>query len=332
MVQLGEALTDPTLDPPVRALVVYNSNPATIAPDQGRVLAGLRRDDLFTVVLEHVMTDTARHADYVLPATTQLEHWDLLWSWGQPYLTLNQPAIEPQGGALPNTEIFRRLAARLGFDEPYWSESDEEMIRRSLATGHPLLGGATFDDLRERGWIRLATPADGRPFAEGGFPTRSGRCEFYSEKLAERGYDPLPNWLPASASPERAAYPLALVAAKSALHFLNSSYAGLDHHRNAEGEPLLEIHPFDAGPRDIRDGARVRVINERGSVEAMARIGARVRPGVVSLPFGWWASQSPGGASANALTPSHLADWGGGGAFHDAFVEVVGVDRGAADR
>ncbi|RIK46116.1 MAG: molybdopterin oxidoreductase [Chloroflexi bacterium] len=323
MVQLGRALTDPTLDPPIRALVVYNSNPATIAPEQNKVLAGLRRDDLFTVVLEHVMTDTARHADYVLPATTQLEHWDLVWSWGQTYLTLNQPAIAPVGDALPNTEIFRRLAARMGFDEPYFQETDEQMIRAMLDVAHPLLGGATFDDLKERGWIRFAVPQGYRPYAEGGFPTRSGKCEFYSERLAKRGEDPLPNWTAPREQAMRDGYPLSLIAAKSALHFLNSSYAGLEHHRNAEREPLLDIHPFDAGPRDIADGAMVRVFNARGEVQVKARVGERVRPGVVALPFGWWPAHSRSSTSANALNQDTLSDWGGGGAFHDTLVEVT---------
>jgi anaerobic selenocysteine-containing dehydrogenase len=328
MVQLGRALTDPALDPPIRALVVYNSNPAAIAPNQGLILQGLRRDDLLTVVLEQFMTDTARHADYVLPATTEVEHWDLLWSWGQPYLTLNQPAIAPLGAALPNTEIFRRLAARLGFDEPYFQDSDEQMIQAALNSDHPYLAGITWERLLAQGWARLSLPEDWRPFAEGGFGTPSGTCELFSDKLAARDHDPLPAWTPAregpAGDPELAErYPLSLVTSKYALHFLNSSYANLPHHRRAEQEPLLDMHAADAAARGIADGDLVRAFNARGAVELRARVGDRVRPGVVAMPSGWWASLSPSGTSANALTADGLSDWGGGGDFHDTLVQVA---------
>jgi anaerobic selenocysteine-containing dehydrogenase len=327
MAQLGLALTDPELDPPIRALVVYNSNPATIAPNQNLVLQGLRREDLFTVVLEQFMTDTARHADYVLPATTQVEHLDLIHSWGHTYLTLNQPAIAPRGEALPNTEVFRRLAGRLGLKEPYLHESDEELVRSALGPDHPYLEGITYERLIQEGWAPLHFGGNLQPMPADHFATPSGKCEFYSATLAELGHDPLPTFVPAGESPAgdpalAARYPLMLLTSKSGLHFLNSSYAGLRRHVNAEREPQLEMHPDDAAARGIGDGDWLRVYNDRGSVRLRARLGDRVRPGVVSMPFGWWSSLRPGGAGANALTSDGLCDWGGGSGFHDALVEV----------
>lgn len=325
MVQLGRALT--ALEPPIRALVVYNSNPATIAPDQERVRAGLRRDDLFTVVIEQFVTDTAAHADVVLPATTQLEHLDLVPSWGSPYVTLNRPAIAPLGEALPNSEIFRLLAGRLGMDEELFAETDEELVRAALASGHPYLEGVTWERLLEDGYARVALPDDWRPYADGGFATPSGKVELVSTAFAEAGLDPLPAHVPAAESPggdaELAArYPLQLVTAKWSLHYLNSQYANLPRHRAAEGELPVFLAPGDAEPRGIVDGAPVRVRNDRGSLVGSARVGSVVPPGVVAVPSGWWASLSPGGTSANALTPDTLTDLGGGCAFHDALVEV----------
>lgn len=327
MVQLGAALTDRQLDPPIRALVVYNSNPAAIAPNQNLVLEGLRRDDLLTVVIEHVMTDTALHADYVLPATTQVEHHDVMWSWGQTYLAVNEPAIEPVGEALPNTEIFRRLGRAMGFDDPAFRSSDEDLVEAALRP----LGPERVAEVRARGWIRMDGPEHVLPHAEGGFETPSGRCELYSERLALAGEDPLPSFVPARESPAgdpklAARFPLVLLTAKSAHHFLNSSYAHTDRALRAEREPLLDLHPDDATRRGIGDGDLVRVFNERGSMELRARVQDGVRPGVVSMPSGWWASRSPSRSSANALTPDGLSDRGGGGDFHDALVEVERAD------
>jgi anaerobic selenocysteine-containing dehydrogenase len=326
MVQLGRALT--SLDPPIRALIVHSSNPAAIAPSQNLVLEGLGREDLFTVVHEQVMTDTASHADYVLPATTQVEHLDLVWSWGHDYLTLNVPAIEPVGEAIPNTELFRRLAAAMGFTDDYFGDSDLDLVQLALASDHPHLEGASFEKLLQQGWAKLRLPEGWTPFAEGGFPTPSGRCEFYAEQMAGWGLDPLPTFQPspesAAGNPELAArFPLSLITGKGALHFLNSSYSGLERHRKAEVEPQLDISAADAAARGIADGEMVRVHNDRGSVLLRARVGDRVRGGVCSMPSGWWASLSPGGSSANALTRDGLADFGGGGDFHDTLVEVT---------
>ncbi|MQA83587.1 MAG: molybdopterin-dependent oxidoreductase [Streptosporangiales bacterium] len=327
MVQLGRALTDPALSPPIRALIVYNSNPATIAPNQNLVLAGLRREDLLTVVLEQFLTDTARHADYVFPATTQLEHLDLHWSWGHTYLTLNRPAIAPVGEAVPNTEFFRRLAPRLGLDEPYLRASDEELVRAALDSDHPYLRDASYERLHEEGWAPLNLPRPWLPFADGGFPTPSGKCEFVSGRMRAAGLDPLPAHVPVresrAADPERAArYPLSLISAKSALHFLNSSYANMPRHLRAEREPILLLHPDDAAGRGVATGDTVRVYNDRGAVTLPARVEDGVRPGVVAMPFGWWSSLTPDGSSANALTSDGLSDLGGGGDWHDTLVEV----------
>ena len=305
MMEIGRALTG--LDPPIRALVVYSGNPAAQAPNQNLVLEGLARDDLFLVVHEHFMTDCTRHADYVLPATTQAEHLDLMYSWGHLYVALNQPAVEPEGEAIPNSELFRRLAAALGLDHPDLRQSDEEIIRDVLEGS-----GITFEHLREHGWVKLA--ADERPYADG-FPTASGRASLD---------DPLPAYEPPA--PPRD-YPLSLVSAKGELHYLNSSYGGVARHLRAAGEPELHLSASDAGARGIADGDTVAAFNARGTVRARARVDDRVAPGVVAMPSGWWASRSPGGRSVNALTSDGVAPWGRGGDFHDTWVEVSVVEQ-----
>lgn len=322
MVQLGQILTDPTLDPPVRALVVYGANPMATIPNQGLLARGLQRDDLFTVVHEQFLTDTARYADYVLPATTQLEHYDLVGAWGHPYLTLNQPAIAPLGESVPTTEVFRRLATRLGLDESYLQTSDEQIIRDTLASNDPWLEGITWERLQEDGWAKLNIPDPWVPYAAGGFPTATGRAEFYSESMAAAGRDPLPGYVPI-AGEDSVEYPLTLISGKSALHFLNSSFANLPRHLKAEQEPRLLMHPDDAAPRGIADNDWVQVCNAQGQLSLHVTLGEAVIPGVVAMPSGWWASRSPGGVSANLLTPDGLSDAGGGGDFHDARVEVV---------
>lgn len=327
MIKIGEALTDRHLDPQIRGLYVYNANPAVIAPNQELILQGLAREDLFTVVHEHFMTDTARYADYVLPATTQVEHHDLMYTWGHLYLSLNQPAIAPVGEALSNNEVFRRLARGLGIEGDELQESDEQIIRSVLDSGHPFVEGITFEKLAEDGWAKLRVPKDWRPFAEGNFPTSTGKTELYSKALESKGFDPLPAFEPAPESPhgDRALaerYPLCLIAGKSALHFLNSSYSGVERHLKSEGEPMVEVHPQDAGYRDIADGDMVRAFNDRGALEMRARISDRARPGVVSMPFGWWASKSPTGRSPNVFTSDGVAPWGRGGDFYDTLIQI----------
>ncbi len=330
MSALGDVLTKVD-DPPVRALYVYNSNPAAIAPDQTQVLAGLRREDLFTVVHEQFMTDTCDYADIVLPATTQLEHFDLHKAYGHLYLLINEPAVAPQHEAKPNTEVFRLLAARLGFNEDCFKDADEEIARQALDVAHPALAGITLERLRERGWLRLNVPETYAPFAEGKFPTASGKCELFSEALAAQNLPPVPEFIPphesrASAPALAARYPLALIS-PAAHAFLNSSFANLPKQLRQEKRPFIEINPHDAAARGINDGDRVRAFNERGACELAAVVTTRARAGVVVSPSVWWNKLSPDGVNINQLTSQGLTDMGGGATFYDALVEVerIGV-------
>jgi anaerobic selenocysteine-containing dehydrogenase len=329
MIRLGEALT--TRDagvggPPVRALVVYNSNPAAVAPDRNAVLRGLARDDLFTVVLEHFQTDTADYADIVLPATTQLEHWDVHLSYGHHYVTLNQPSIEPLGEALPNSEIFRRLAARMGLDDAMFGDDDVTLIRQALGSSTGRLEGVTLETLLEKGWARLNLPTPYLPYAEGGFTTPSGKCEFYSARMAEMGLDPLPAFTPPYEFPDDVPaladrYPLTLISSP-AHQFLNSTFVNVDSLRRAAGEPECLLHPADAERRGIAVGARVVVHNDRGAFTAVARVEDGIRPGVVWAPSIWWGKFAADGANANQTTSQRETDLGHGPVFYDNLVEV----------
>ncbi|HEX8177654.1 MAG TPA: molybdopterin oxidoreductase family protein [Pyrinomonadaceae bacterium] len=333
MSQLGEILLE-VKSPPVRALYVYNSNPAAVAPDQSRVLAGLQREDLFTVVHEQFMTDTADYADIVLPATTQLEHFDLHKAYGHLYILINEPAIEPLHEAKSNSEVFRLLAARLGFEEDCFRDSDEQIARQALSTGHPAFKGITLEQIRERGWMRLNVPETFAPFAEGNFPTASGKCELYSRNLEARGMEPVPDYIPPRESLESAPalakrFPLALIS-PAAHAFLNSSFANLSKQLRQEHHPFIEIHPEDAERRGIEDGAMVRAFNERGSTELRAVVTTRARRGVVVSPSVWWNKLSPNGTNINQLTSQTLADMGGGATFYDALVEVERIEQPAS--
>jgi anaerobic selenocysteine-containing dehydrogenase len=327
MTRLGEALTE-TDDPPVKAMVVYNSNPASIAPDRERVLRGLRRDDLFTVVLEHFQTDTADYADVLLPATTQLEHDDLHKAYGHLYVMYNRRAIEPLGEALPNTEIFRRIAAAMGFDDPELRASDEEMMRAALGGNGGTIRGITLEALREKSWIRLNVPSPHLPFRSGArLPTPSGKIEIESERVGALGIDPLPLYIPPYESEERAPelarrFPLALIS-PPAHSFLNSTFVNVASLRRAAGKPTLEIHAEDAATRGIVGGQRVTIFNDRGSFAAEAVITDKVRPGVVSAPSVWWGKLSEDGRNANQTTSQALTDIGRGATFYDNLVEVA---------
>jgi anaerobic selenocysteine-containing dehydrogenase len=333
MIRLGEALSMPDAGvggPPVQALVVYNSNPAAVAPDRTAVTRGLRRHDLLTVVLEHFQTDTADYADFILPATTQLEHWDVHLAYGHLYVTLNRPAIAPLGLAKPNTQIFRLLAARLGLTEPALRDDDVTMIRQALDTQHERMRGITFERLLETGWARLNVPTPWAPFAEGGFPTPSGKCELYSERMDELGLDPLPGFVPPHEFPENvpehaARYPLTLISSP-AHHFLNSSFVNIPALRHAAREPELLMHPDDAEPRGITAGLRVTVHNDRGRFSAVVRVEPTIRPGTVWAPSVWWTKFASDGRNANDTTSQRETDLGGGPVFYDNLVDVsVGV-------
>ena len=325
MSQLGDLLTK-TDDPPVRALYVYNSNPAAVAPDQSKVLEGLMREDLFTVVHEQFMTDTADYADILLPATTQLEHFDLHKAYGHLYLTINEPAVAPQHEAKCNTEVFRLLASRLGFEEDCFKDCDEEIARQAIAVDHPLFAGITLERLRERGWMRLNLPEVFAPFAEGNFPTPTGKCELFSEKLEREGLPAVPEFIPPRESRQSAPalaqkYPLALIT-PAAHAFLNSSFANLPKQLRQEMRPFIEIHPADAAARGIADGESVQVFNERGSCELYASVTTRARAGVCISPSVWWNKLSPRKVNVNQLTSQELTDMGGGATFYDTLVEI----------
>jgi anaerobic selenocysteine-containing dehydrogenase len=310
----------------VKAIIIYNNNPVAVCPESDKVIAGFSREDLFTVVIDHFQTDTADYADIVLPATTQLEHYDVHKSYGHLYMLANNPAIAPVGEALPNSEIFRRLAARMGFDEACFRDSDEDICRTALA------GKADWEALKRDGWQRLALPQRFAPFAQGGFPTPSGKVEFYSEWLEKQGVDPLPYYNPpAEVADGQLAerYPLAFLS-PPARHFLNSSFANLPRFREFEREPHLDMHPQDAAARGIRDGDQVRVYNTRGSYTLRARINGKPRPGVVVAPSVWWKKYSPDGRNANNVTSQRTTDLGGGATFYDCRVEVERVERAAA--
>ena len=320
---LGDALTAAT--PPVKAAYVYNNNPVAVCPDSRKVIAGFLREDLFTVVHEIFQTDTADYADILLPATTQLEHTDLHKSYGHLYVQANQPAIAPVGEAKANAEVFRLLAARMGFDDPCLSDSDEDICRQALDSKAPALNGINWESLKTSGWQRLNVPA--APFAQGGFPTPSGKCEFYSASAKTMGLDPLPGFTPPRESPANPSelsqrYPLAFISPPHR-HFLNSSFANLDFALKDAGVPTLEIHPDDAAARGITENTEARVFNDRGEYTVRARITDRVRRGVVSAPSVWWKKLSPDKRNANELTSQAVADMGGAATYYDCLVDVA---------
>lgn len=329
MSQLGAVLNNPGLDPAIGMLLVHNSNPAVVCPDQNAVIAGLERDDLFTVVIEQFMTDTAQHADIVLPCTTQIEHMDLGIAWGHLNLALNQPAIEPIGEALPNTEIFRRLAARLDMVDPLLTQTDEELVRGLLDSDHPWLEGISFDSLDKQGWQRLAIEPGTRPFVDSSVPAPVAASSVSSEPAVRTGsttgrihrfeLGSLRYQWPKSDS----AFPLGLLSRKQHLKFLNSNYAGFDAHLPTPPEPLLSMHVADAVERGLSEGDQVRVFNERGELNLRVQFSADTQPGLVTIPFGWWNRHTSNSRGVNALTASDPQRAGRGSAsFHDTRVEV----------
>jgi anaerobic selenocysteine-containing dehydrogenase len=317
MSTIGDDLLRPAsadFGPRIEALIVYNSNPVAVAPESSKVVRGFAREDLLTVVLEHFMTDTADHADYVLPATTQLEHWDIHASYGHTDVLLNRPAIAPLGQARSNSDIFRQLAHRLGFDEPCFAEDDLSLCRAAFGSS------VDFQTLLEQGYARLQLPD--APFAQGQFPTASGKCEFFSQRLAQQGQDGLPDHLPnAEIANASSRYRLAMIS-PPARNFLNSTFVNVKSLRDLESEPVLEIHPEDAASRQIVDGATVRVYNDRGSYHCKARVSDRARPGLVVGLGIWWRKMGLNGTNVNELTSQRLTDLGRAPTFYDCLVEV----------
>jgi anaerobic selenocysteine-containing dehydrogenase len=317
MVTIGDDLLRPasaSFGPEIEALVVYNSNPVAVAPESSKVVAGFAREDLFTVVLEHFQTDTADYADYILPATTQLEHWDIHTSYGHTDIMLNQPSIAPLGEAKPNTQIFRELAHHMGFADPCFAQDDVSLCK--AAFGDTI----DFDTLQRDGFVPL--PVAEAPFALGGFPTPSGTCEFFSQRLASQGLDGVPNHVPNHEVPTaNAAYPLAMIS-PPARNFLNSTFVNVKSLRDAEGEPLLEISAEDAKVRGIGHGDVVRVFNTRGSYRCTAHISDRARSGVVNGLGIWWRKLGLDGTNVNELTSQKLTDMGRGPTFYDCVVQV----------
>jgi anaerobic selenocysteine-containing dehydrogenase len=339
---LGLALTgEMQLDPPINALMVYNSNPLVVCPDQDKLVAGLSRDDLFTVVSDHFLTDTARYADIVLPATTQLEQHDIMFSWGHFYVSLNTPAVEPLGEAVSNTELFRRLAARMGLTDPCFTRTDEQMMAEAFDWLAPAMEGITLESLRETGWARLNLPGPDEfaPHAEGHFPTPSGKTEFRSSIAETAGnfvvplfrqgcdefqvggeVDPLPHYIRPRGSGD-AGYPLNHISPKSHA-FLNSSAGDQPKQLSVQGEQTVILHPRDADERGIISGQYVRVFNERGRYTARAQVSPDIAVGVVISPMGGWRKNARDESTVNAVNPVVFADLGNAPTFSDSRVEI----------
>jgi anaerobic selenocysteine-containing dehydrogenase len=346
---LGMALTgEMALDPPIMSLFVYNSNPVTQGPAQSKTVAGLEREDLFTVVSDHFISDTARYADLVLPATMQAEQLDVMVTWGHLYITLNQPAIEPPGDCVPNVELFRRLAKTMGFEDDYWDRTDEEMLIDFHDWDAPALEGITWESLKESGWARInvGAPDERAPHAEGNFPTPSGKCEFKSS-LAEGGnfvipvwrsmyeamqpgepIDDVPDYVPpiesAASDPALAArFPLSIVSPKPHA-FLNSQYGNASDKQAVQKEQRVFLFPGDAAERGIAEGDVVRVFNDRGGFSGPAVFDDGLMPGLVMANVGHWMDNS-GGSTVNSITADRHCGLGNAGVYSDNLVQVEKV-------
>ncbi|MGB9109350.1 MAG: molybdopterin oxidoreductase family protein [Telluria sp.] len=314
----------PDFGPQIEAVIVYNANPVAIAPDSAKVQRGFEREDLFTVVLEHFQTDTADYADILLPATTQLEHVDAHLAYGHLYMMANNAAIAPLGQAKPNTEIFRLLAKAMGLSDPLFDETDDELAAQAFNKQDARAVHFDWESLKRTGWSKLNMPD--APFANGGFPTPSGKCEFYSESMLHDGLDPLPSYIAnyesVASNPELAKrYPLAMIS-PPARNFLNSTFVNVQSLRATEGEPRLDIHPVDAATRGIQDKEMVRIFNDRGSFVARARVTPKARAGLVVGLSIWWKKLSSDGKNANEVTSQRLTDMGRAPTFYDTLVQV----------
>jgi len=347
---LGAALTgEMKLDPPILSLFVYNSNPVSQAPAQAKIVAGLKREDLFTVVSELFITDTARYADLLLPAAMQAEQYDLMVTWGHLYMMLNQPAIDPPGECVPNIELFRRLAKTMGFDDAYWSMTDDELLKDFYDWSSPQLDGITLDLLKEKGYMRLnvGDPDKRAPHANGNFKTPSGKCEFkasaaengnfvvpvwrsmYEDKQPGQPIDAVPDYVPPFESPQSSPelakrYPLNMISPKPHA-FLNTQYGNEPVQQRRQGEQLVLIHPKDASTRSIQSGNYVRVFNDRGSFEGRAELSEDVMPGLLLANVGYWPSLNRSGSSVNATSADKHCGLGQAGTYSDNLVDVARV-------
>jgi anaerobic selenocysteine-containing dehydrogenase len=345
---LGSALNgEMPLDPPIKSLFVYNSNPVSQAPAQAKIVQGLQREDLFTVVSELFITDTARYADILLPSTMQGEQYDLMVTWGHLYMMLNQPAIAAPGECIPNVELFRRLAKTMGFDDAYWDMTDDEMLLDFYDWGSPQLQGITLDLLKQKGYMRLnvGDPDKRVPHAEGNFKTPSGKCEFKASAAANGNFvvpvwrsmyegmqpgepiDPLPDYIPpfesAGSNPELAKrYPLSIVSPKPHA-FLNTQYGNESRQQGRQGEQKVWLHPTDARQRNIGEGTAVRVFNDRGAFEGLAELSEDLMPGLVMANVGYWPSLNRSGTSVNSISSDKHCTFGQAGSYSDNLVEVA---------
>jgi anaerobic selenocysteine-containing dehydrogenase len=324
MIQLGRALTDETLAPPIASLYVYNSNPAAICPNQTLVLRGLARDDLFTIVHEQVMTDTARYADLVLPATTSMEHLDFYGSYGHHYVQLAKPVLPPVGQARPNWDVFRELARRFGVAADHYDKDAATLIDEFLRTGNETVRGIDYRRLEREGSVRLTLPRPYLPFADGA-PTPSGKVEFVSRFMTAMKLPALPTWMPLAEGPAAPGrYPLQCIVPPNRF-FLNSSFSQSERLRRRQGPPAVLIAPADAAARGIADGQDVRVFNDRGEARFIAAVSDRTQSGVLVVEGVWWHRFHPGGRNVNALTSDRETDLGGGPALHSNLVDIARV-------
>ncbi len=324
MIKLGRLLNDEQAN--IRSLYVFNGNPAAVMFNQNNLRKGLQRDDLFTVVHEQYLTDTARYADIVLPATTQFEYEDLFFSYYNFSVQLNCPAIEPHEQCRSNIDTFKLLADAMGFEDACFEQNSGDIIQEILELDHPALAGISFDELRQKGWCDAKLEGAHALVEKGEFPTESGCIEFYSKRMLQDGFDPLPDYIPLKESKEATPelyekYPLYFLTASDQAS-LNSNYAQHVKAKAIHNRPRLIIHPVDAAPRNIKDGELVRVFNDRGYCHILAEVSESVKQGVIASPGLWWGFQYPDGRNPNHTTPDFISDIGGGSAFNTNLVDV----------
>lgn len=320
--RMGEILLKVN-NPPINALILYGANPVASNPKQHMIRQGLSREDLFTVVIENFPTDTVDYADIVLPSTMQTEHADIYNAFGHMYIQWNEPAVEPAGECLPHSEIFRRLARVMGLDEPSLYDTDDELARAVLDSEDPVLRGISLEKLKEFGWMRLNLPQPYLPFADG-FPTDSGKMEFFSETAIDQGLDPIPGFTWPTETTDRdlaSRYPLALIAPASH-YFLNTNFGNMPEMIKRAGPQRVTLNPQDAASRGLSEGDLARIFNDRGAFKAEITISDMVQPGVAASTKGYWPKVMGEKANINATIPERDSDMGGGAVFHDNRVQV----------